>query len=112
MSRFVQALLLSAAMLSAAPAFADPLTPASVSVRSNDLDLANEREAARMLRRLERAADAVCGRSVAERYPGQRDEYRACRAATLEAAVDQLGAPAVTTLHAARSGSEVQVADR
>src|SRR5262245_61683921 len=113
MSRLVQALLLSAALMGATPAFADAFTPRSVTVRSDDLDLSNGRDAARMLRRLERAADAVCGRTVAMHYSGQRDEYRSCRAATLEAALDQLGAPVVTALHGGTSGDgEVEVADR
>jgi UrcA family protein len=113
MSRFVQVLFLCCAMTIATSVCADTLAPTSVSVRSDDLDLASERGAARMLRRLERAADDVCGRAVAQHFPGQRDEYRACRAATLEAAVDQLGAPAVAALHAARHRrDEVQIADR
>jgi UrcA family protein len=104
---------LSAALTGAAPAFADAFTPRSVTVRSDDLDLSNRRDAARMLRRLERAADAVCGRTVAEHYSGQRDEYRSCRAATLEAALNQLGAPTVAALHRAQDGGgEVELADR
>src|SRR5262245_12345180 len=113
MSRFVQLLVLSAMMMATTPAFADALTPRSVSVRSDDLNLADARDAARMLRRLEGAADAVCGRAVVRHFQGRTDPYPACRAATLAAAVDQVGAPLVAALYAARNDSgEIEVADR
>lgn len=114
MSRFFPTLILAAAIaFSATPAFADPQTPASITVRSDDLDLNSERGAARMLRRIERAANIVCGASVAATYSGQRDEYRTCRAATIAASVHQLGADQVSALHAQRYGAgESQIAVR
>jgi UrcA family protein len=111
MSRLVEALVFSLAVLAAAPAFADPQAPAAITVRNDDLDLSSERGAARMLRRLERASEQVCGRDIADRYPSQRDEYSACRAATLQASVRRLGAREVSALHAARYGGDL-VADR
>jgi UrcA family protein len=104
------ALCLALTLCAAPAAFADP-PAASVTVRSDDLDLSTERGAAFMLRRLEAAADQVCGRSVAERYPGTRDDYETCRAATLSAAVSRLNAPALGTAYAQRYG-DTQVAAR
>ena len=113
MLRLIQAFIFSLAALAAPSAFADTQAPAAVTVRTDDLDLGNERGAARMLRRLERAAEQVCGRDIADRYPSQRDEYRACREATLQASVRQLGAGEVSDLYGARYGADaMQVADR
>ncbi len=100
-------------LLTAAPAFAQVETPAAVTVRADDLDLSTAQGAQRMLRRLERAADRVCGLSIANSFPSQRDEFRSCRAATIATSVNQLGAPEVSAQFAERYGpAETQVADR
>ena len=113
MSRFIQALIISAAMMGAAPGLAQAQAPAAVSVRSDDLDLHNPQDAQRMLRRLERAADQVCGRSIAATYASERDEFLSCRTATLAASVNRLGAHEVSAQYAERYGpQEVRVADR
>ncbi len=87
-----------AALLSVAPlasVAADPVLPASIAVRSSDLDLATVEGAQTMLRRIERAAERVCGQSVAQRYPATRRAFETCRRATIASAVDGLNAPLV-----------------
>jgi UrcA family protein len=111
MSRFVQSLIIAAAVICPAPGFAQAQDRAAVSVRSNDLNLSNARDARLMLRRLERAVDQVCGRSIAATYASERDEYLSCRAATLADSVNRLSSQEVSAQYAERYGAhEVRVA--
>jgi UrcA family protein len=63
-----------------------------------DLNLASQSGIATLYRRLSRAADRVCGEHEA-RSPRDHAEFRACRAASLNRAVQQVGHPGVLALH-------------
>jgi UrcA family protein len=105
MQRLFTSFCFAAALLVASAASADPVTPTAVSVRTSDLDLSTEHGAERAMRRLERAADQVCGRQTAQTYPGTRPAYLSCRERTLSAAVAQLNAPLVAERYAQRRGA-------
>lgn len=101
MSRFFAVFCVAAALaaVSAAPAAAEPMAP-SVTVQKADLDLSQPRDAHMMLRRIEAAADNVCGASVAREYQHTRATYERCRDRTISHALARLGAPLVDTLYA------------
>jgi UrcA family protein len=96
------ALLCGSAM--AVSAFAkgvDPEVQVEV-IEYQDLNLAQP-EAVRILyRRIENAAERVCGH-VSPRDLDRYPEYRECRARAVSEAVDQIDIPALTALHHDRS---------
>jgi|CXWL01.1.fsa_nt_gi UrcA family protein len=98
---FVATLLASAPFASAA---AEPFT-ASVAVRVADLDLDREQEVRVLLRRIERAADIVCGETVARRYHSTWSIYETCRRATIASTVGQIDSRQLRELHARRFGT-------
>ena len=96
----------SAALLLAAPAFAQPANndaqANAVPVSYADLDLTQEADAQMLLRRLRHAASAACESQVAA--SGNARLARAidrCRSDALEYAVARLDHPELTRLHAA-----------
>src|SRR5262249_14623984 len=101
MSRVFAAFCVAAAVMAvaAAPAAADPAPP-SVTVQKADLDLSQPRDAHIMLRRIEAAADNVCGADVAHAYPHTRATYESCRGRTITRALGGLRAPLVNALYA------------
>lgn len=72
---------------------------ATTTVSYGDLNLASQSGVATLYRRLSRAADRVCGENEA-RSPREHAEFRACRTASLNRAVQQVGHPGVLALHA------------
>ncbi len=113
MSRVFSAFCFAAVLAFAPVAMAGPFSE-RVSVRTSDLDLSTAPGAQRMLRRIERAADRVCGESVARTYAGRTMRaFEACREATVAAAVVELGARRVSDAHARSHGNEaIDVARR
>ena len=105
MLRTLSALCVAVAMCTA-PAYASPTSETSMAVHYADLDLTSQRDAKRMLRRITRAANDVCGdRQLHVNRFGVR-AFRDCRAETIAAAVRSLGAPAVTAEYARVHGVE------
>jgi UrcA family protein len=72
---------------------------ASETVRYDDLNLKTQAGASHMMRRLDIAADSVCGGEPGGNSGlGARTEYQSCRAAALRAAIRQVDAPMLTAL--------------
>jgi UrcA family protein len=76
------------------------LAPAPVSVRYDDLNLANAEGAHVLYNRISEAARKVCGPSFATFYPGKWREWKECYQSTVDAAVKRVDAPMLTALHA------------
>lgn len=84
-------------------ATADQFETFSRTVRFSDLDLAKERDARTLLRRIRSAADYVCSGGLGARDPAAHLDrhYRACfRKATDQAVID-VGNPMVSSLYGA-----------
>jgi UrcA family protein len=78
-------------------ALAQDAAPRSVTVSVRDLDLQTPGGAARLMRRLEHAADTVCGdRFVIDL--SQRRQFRSCRQAAVGRAVRDANAPMLSAL--------------
>lgn len=77
-------------------------SPASLSVRVDDLDRGTKAGANELLRRIERAAGEVCGEDFARRYMAARRAYRQCRLSTISATVDRLGDEQLNAAYFAR----------
>jgi UrcA family protein len=84
------------------------LNPAPITVRYGDLNLANPEGARVLYRRISVAARNACGPNFAQWYPGVRAAWKECYKATVDQAVKQVNAPALTALH----GSVLNVASR
>lgn len=82
---------------SAAPALAQS-EPISARVRYADLDLGSRAGAKTMLRRIENAAERVCGNRPALRDIRAFSRFRACVEDAESTAVAQLNSPLVTAL--------------
>ncbi|MEQ1617037.1 MAG: UrcA family protein [Terricaulis sp.] len=106
MTRLLSVLCFAAALTAAPGAFADPGTPPAVTVRSQGLDLSSEAGARTVLRRIDQAADRVCGASIARQYPSTRRTFEACHRGTMARTVAQLGAPRVSEQYALRPGAQ------
>lgn len=94
-------------------AFADSAQPKTldrdaVHVRYGDLNLANPEGTRVLYRRISAAARNVCGPNFAQWYPSVRSGWKDCYKATVDDAVKQVNAPALTALH----GSAINVAAR
>ncbi len=94
-------------------AFADaaqpkPFDPAPITVRYHDLNLASPEGARVLYGRITVAARKICGPNFAQFYPGVRSKWKDCYKATVDDAVKQVNAPALTALHA----SAINVAAR
>ena len=94
-------------------AFADSaqqktIDPAPVTVRYDDLNLANPEGARVLYRRISAAARKTCGPNFAQFYPGVRSKWKDCYKATVDDAVKQVNAPTLTALH----GTAINVAAR
>ena len=81
---------------------------APVHVRYDDLNLANPEGARVLYRRISAAARKTCGPNFAQWYPGVRSGWKDCYKATVDDAVKQVNAPALTALH----GNAINVAAR
>ena len=86
-------------------AFADSaqqktIDPAPITVRYDDLNLANPEGARVLYRRISAAARNVCGPNFAQWYPSVRRGWKDCYKATVDHAVNQVNAPTLTVLHA------------
>jgi UrcA family protein len=66
--------------------------PEAVIVRYDDIDAHSRDGVQTLLRRIERAASAVCGRDLALRYPAVRRAHRCCTLETMANVVDRIGA--------------------
>jgi UrcA family protein len=88
----------------AAPATAEPTAPVTT-VRHADLDLDDPADAQTMLRRIHKAAAAVCRASplAGGNDIGDIERFDACYRQSVERAVVQLDSPRVTAAFQARS---------
>lgn len=71
-------------------------------VRVDDLDRRTDAGANELLRRIERAADDVCGEAFARRYIAALRTYRQCRESTIAATVLRLGDDQLKNAYLAR----------
>lgn len=111
MIRITAALAASAAALTltVAPANAESALR-SAEVRFGDLDLTRESGAEALLRRIERAAEGVCGAgNVSFRDRRAARAARACVESAMSQAVASIEAPLVQTIYAERRGSPAPV---
>lgn len=115
MSRFLTTPVLhlaAAAVLScAAPVFAQTLdTAPSVSVKYGDLNLGSRAGAQVLLKRIEAAANTVCGGAPDTRQLDQLARFQACRRSAFARAVVAVDSPSLTAM--ARGVSPGNVAAR
>jgi UrcA family protein len=101
------ALLASLAAAALLVVFAPPAAARPHSERTrvhvSDLDLSTDSDAARMLRRIERAADRMCAETtISVPDPRVRAAFKECRAATIATAVAELRAARVSDAYARR----------
>jgi UrcA family protein len=73
-----------------------PVEPASVSVRSNDLDFNRPQDAAILIDRIEEASIPACGGAPDYRDLHRISSFEQCRKAVIKRAVLQVGQPLVT----------------
>jgi UrcA family protein len=87
----------------AAPANAVAADDSSVSTRIEvgELDLHHELGAKVALRRIQFAAEDICGGKSNSRFPAELAPYRACVRAAVDRTVTSLGSPLVTALNSA-----------
>jgi UrcA family protein len=113
MIRTLQAVGVAAAAVLAfgAPASAAEPTRTAVEVRYGDLNLATEKGATTLLRRIDRAAREACGLDPWQRG-FVRAGQRACYAEAVGKAVGRVDAPMVTQVYAAREGRRAVFASR
>jgi UrcA family protein len=91
-------MLLSAGVVPAHDAAAMPAAPASIQVRSDDLDFSHAPDAQVMLDRIAAAAEKACGGTPDYREHRRLEVFDRCRRATISHAVDRLDEPMVTKL--------------
>jgi UrcA family protein len=113
--RILPLILAASVGLTAAPAFAAGDLDAGrvtrqATVKLGDLDLATPTGARVAIRRLTRAADAVCGGGTGMELLRQSAAFQRCRAATLETAVRKIDTPAVATTFAEMRGRSLRLA--
>ena len=99
------AAVFAASLATAAPAAAGPKvvpspddpTTMQTTVPLGDLDLSRRAGAETAVKRIRRAAKAVCGEDLMFSYPmALRTRWRSCTRASLQAAVDRVDHPLVT----------------
>jgi UrcA family protein len=96
--------------MAATPAAAQSVETESVRVSYADINLESDAGAERFLRRLERAANQVCGAGIGRRMTLQEHrEIRKCRSGALEQAVADLGHYNVTSRFASLGGGVAPV---
>jgi len=93
------ALLSTGAMAVGTVATMEGMQTTSEMVRYNILDAQTPEGAVILYRRLNRAAQKVCGEPYATTHRFPSDTDRSCIAAALDKAVEQVGIPLVTALH-------------
>jgi UrcA family protein len=102
-ARLLSALCLAAVLAIGSAAVASPAAAApSVTVRTRDLDLSSTVGAQTLLRRLDRAADAVCEGSFVRQYRAARRRYLACHQRAMADALAHLDAPLVRAQYVLR----------
>jgi UrcA family protein len=101
MKRTLCALAVAVSVVLAPPARANP-SRESVVVRTGDIDPSTEPGARIMMRRIDHAADLVCGASFARLYLSARRNFRRCHELTVAAAVNRIDTPALHALHGLR----------
>lgn len=72
--------------------------PASIAVRSDDLDFSHAPDAQVMLDRIEAAAEKACGGTPDYRQHSQLEVFDLCRRATIKQAVGRVDKPMLTQL--------------
>lgn len=77
-----------------------PAAPASISVRSNDLDFGHAPDAQILLDRVEDAAEKACGGTPDYREHRRLEVFEHCRQATIRQTVARFDQPIVTQLAA------------
>jgi UrcA family protein len=87
----------------------DDLDVRQTEVKYTDLELVNEADAAQLYTRLERAAHHVCRAHYGPSARAHRVRS-ACEAQSLDAAVQRVSHPNLTSVHQARSGKRSMVA--
>ncbi|HEX3405835.1 MAG TPA: UrcA family protein [Caulobacteraceae bacterium] len=101
--------LIGAAVLAAAigpgatSAFAaSPDDQATIRVSVDDLNMTSEAGARVALRRIQHAADEICGGDVTDRSLGEQMQVRQCARAAVERAVASINLPALTAVSGGR----------
>lgn len=97
------ALFAALALASDADASEPAYSGHQVRVSYGDLNLSNPAGAKAMLNRLDRAAERACGNVPDSRNLAAMRAFRLCAKTALADAVNELGAPQVTALHAGQS---------
>jgi UrcA family protein len=72
----------------------------TMTLRVDDVNLESQAGAAKMLARIDFAADYVCGGAASRVDLGQRAQHRACVSATVDHTLTQLNSERVSDLHA------------
>jgi UrcA family protein len=106
---FIGVLLLAAAATATAGTSAanSPLRKVSLEVQYTDLNLATTAGAKALYKRIAHAAHMVCGPNDS-RSARLSQDYRRCIRDAVNAAVDEVGAPALTALHRGSSVRQVK----
>jgi len=110
-----RAVLLALAGLACTATFAAPPEEPSKVVMIGDLNLGNPQGVATLYRRLQGAAAHVCQMPQGTKQLRLAVDIKACRADTINRAVSQVNLPALSAMHFARTGFQVdtqQYADR
>lgn len=114
MSRIAFGLLIAAAAFSAGAARAAPAPgpqTATVHVRVADLDLASEAGARVALRRIARAADAVCGDEADTRDLQRRAMFETCVRGVVNETVASAHSPMLAALNGGPAHARLAAAD-
>lgn len=101
MYRTLCALVVAVLMVGSTDAFAS-VTRESVVVRTHDVDPNSTRGARMLMRRIDRAADLVCGKTFARQYLTARRNFRRCHELVVARVVDQIDTPELRRLHGLR----------
>jgi UrcA family protein len=96
MQRLTGAIVAALVLITPALAEAQETLQQEVVVNFGDLDVSTDRDAARALHRIRRAAEDVCDASTGRRTHEDRVATRACMRDAMGRAVDDLGSAAVT----------------
>ncbi|HEX5007956.1 MAG TPA: UrcA family protein [Hyphomonadaceae bacterium] len=105
--RTAPALILAAAILTPAAVAQSPLQPASIEVSHADLDLTAKAGAQTLLKRMQTAAQRICGQRPSPRQIQATVRHEACTREAMNSAVAALDVPTVTALFAGKTGTVI-----
>ena len=101
------ALILAAAVLAPAAAAQSPFQTGSITVSHADLDLSARAGAQTLLKRMQTAANRICGQRPSPRQIAATVRHTACTSSAMKSAVEALNIPTVTALFHGQAGTEV-----